>query len=110
MCRLDRLLKNRAALFWVLQVGGWLAYGVSQYVGQLLYEVKPEGMRGLVTVISLATVSGFLLSLELRYIYRRLWGRSPLVIAGGALFSCYLFALLWRVIINSAYYLGFAGD
>lgn len=103
--RLDRLLKNRARLFWVLHIGGWLGYAVSQYLGTLLYEFKSEDetLTGYVIIIAIATVSGFLLSLELRYIYRRLWTRSPQVIIVGALLSCYVFALIWRVIINSAY-------
>ena len=70
MASLDPLLKNRAALFWTLQIGGWLAYALSQYLGALLYDTKYEHMAGYTTVIVIATVSGFLLSLELRYIYR----------------------------------------
>lgn len=101
--RLEPLLKNRAALFWVLHFGGWLGYAVSQYLGTLLYDIKTEHLQGYITVIAVATISGFLLSLELRYIYRRLLTRSPRVIIVGALLSCYLFALVWRVIINSTY-------
>jgi two-component system LytT family sensor kinase len=100
---LNPLLKNRVALFWTLHIGGWLAYALSQYVGSLLYDTKYEHMTGYLTVILIAAISGFLLSLELRYIYRRLWTRSPRVIVVVALLSCYVFALIWRVIINSAY-------
>jgi two-component system, LytTR family, sensor kinase len=105
MATLDPLLKNRVALFWTLHVGGWLAYALSQYLGTLIYDTKYEHMAGYTTVIGIATISGFLLSLELRYIYRRLWTHSPRVIVVVALLSCYLFALIWRVIINSAYLL-----
>ena len=101
--RLDPLLKNRSALFWTLQVGGWLGFVISQYLGTLLYEHKSENLSGYLTVIVVAATSGFLLSLELRYIYRRLWLSSPRVIIFGALLACYLFALVWRVIINSGY-------
>ncbi|HYJ41049.1 MAG TPA: histidine kinase [Steroidobacteraceae bacterium] len=103
MPSLDPLLKNRVPLFWTLQIGGWLAYGLSQFLGTLLYDTKYENMKGYVTVILIASVSGFLLSLELRYIYHRLWTRSPRLIIAVALLSCYLFALVWRVIINSTY-------
>jgi two-component system LytT family sensor kinase len=99
----DKLLKNRASLFWVLHVGGWLGYAVAQYLGTLLYENKYEHMKGYTTVIVVAAVSGFLLSLELRYIYRRLWTLSPRALILWALVSCYVFALIWRVIINSTY-------
>jgi len=107
--RVDSLLKNRNALFWTLHIGGWLAYGVSQYLGTLIYDYKKEHSSGYLTVIAIAAVGGFLLSLELRYIYRRLWTRSPRVIIFGALLACYVFALVWRVIINSAY-LQFTSD
>jgi signal transduction histidine kinase len=109
MVSLDPLLKNRSALFWTLHVGGWTAYGLSQYLGTLLYDTKYEHMKGYLTVIVVAAVTGFLLSLELRFIYRRLWTRSPRIIIGVALLSCYVFALIWRVIINSAY-LRFTSD
>jgi signal transduction histidine kinase len=105
MASLDPLLKNRTALFWTLHIGGWLAYALSQYLGTLLYDTKYEHMQGYTTVIGIAAISGFLLSLELRYIYRRLWSRSPRVTVGVALLSCYVFALVWRVIINSSYLL-----
>jgi two-component system LytT family sensor kinase len=109
MASLDPLLKNRVALFWTLQFGGWLAYALSQYLGTLLYDSKYEHMSGYLSVILIAAVSGFLLSLQLRNIYRRLWTRSPRLIIVVALLSCYLFALVWRVIINSAY-LQFTSD
>ena len=82
---------------------------MSQYLGTLIYDTKYEHMAGYATVIGIAAISGFLLSLELRYIYQRLWTRSPRVIIVVALLSCYLFALVWRVIINSAY-LQFTSD
>jgi len=103
MSRLDPLLKNRVALFWTLQIGGWVAYALSQYLGTLIYDTKDEQMAGYTSVIGIATISGFLLSLELRYIYQRLWTRSPRVLIAVALLSCYVFALVWRVIINSSY-------
>ena len=103
MTSLEPLLKNRVALFWTLHIGGWLAYALSQFLGTLLYDTKYDQMTGYMTVIAIATVSGFLLSLELRYIYRRIWARSPYLIITVALLSCYVFALIWRVIINSAY-------
>ena len=51
MAGLDPLLKNRVALFWTLQIGGWLAYALSQYLGTLLYDTKYEHMMGYTTVI-----------------------------------------------------------
>jgi hypothetical protein len=107
--RLHNLLKDRERLFWTLHICGWLGYALSQYLGTVIYDYKKEFTAGHATVILIAAFSGFLLSLELRYIYRRLLTRSPRVIIFGTLASCYLFALVWRVIINSAY-LQFTSD
>jgi two-component system LytT family sensor kinase len=101
--RLNPLLKDRASLFWVLHVGGWLAYAFSQIAGSLIYDSKYKDMDLTLKVVTIAAVSGFLLSLQLRYIYQRMWNRSPRLIMFVALISCYLFALVWRIIINSSY-------
>jgi len=103
MAGFDPLRQNRNALFWTLQTGGWLAYALSQYLGSWFSE-RLGKMVNYEFVIALAAVSGFLLSLELRFIYRRLWKHPPLVTVMGALFFSYVFALLWRVIINGAYF------
>ncbi len=102
MARFDPLRTNRVALFWTLQTGGWLAYFASQYVGSWVFQ-KLDQMPNYGWVVALAAVSGFLLSLGLRMIYRRLWQKPLVVTIVGAMLSCYLFALLWRVIINRAY-------
>ena len=99
MAGFDPLRHNRNSLFWTLQVGGWLGYALTQYFGAFIY----EKVANYFLVISIATISGFLFTLELRYIYRRLWTRSPRVIIVGVLASCYLFALLQRVIINGSW-------
>jgi two-component system, LytTR family, sensor kinase len=101
MAGFDPLRHNRNSLFWTLHIGGWLGYALSQYLGALVY----ERVSGYFVVIAIAAVAGFLFSLELRYIYRRLWTRSPRAIIAGVFISCYGFALLWRVIINGAWML-----
>jgi hypothetical protein len=100
---IEPLLKNRTLLFWWLQIGGWVAYAISQLAGTLFYDSKYENMPGLFKVVAVATAGGFLLTLQLRYLYHRLWHRSPRVTIPVALICCYLFALVWRVMINSAY-------
>lgn len=90
---------SRKKLFWTLHGGGWLAYAASLYVGNWFYD-KPAGY-GL--VIATAAVSGFALTLPLRFVYRRLWRRPPAAILLVTLAVCYPIALIWRVIINNAY-------
>ena len=99
MLTLELLRTKRNLLFWTLHVAGWAAYGVTQYFGALLYE-KPSGYG---QVILIAAVAGFVLSIPMRSVYRRLWGRSPRVVVVGVLFTCYATALALKLVINLAY-------
>jgi len=101
----DPLRTNREAVFWTLQIGGWLAFVATQYLSSWLFG-KTEEMPNFGLVIALAGVTGFLLSLQLRYIYRRLWTSLPTLGTVFVALACsYLAALVWRIIINSAYIL-----
>src|SRR5207248_2566224 len=99
MPTLDLLRTNRNLLFWSLHAAGWGAYAVTQYFGALLYE-KPASYG---QVILIAAAAGFVLSMPMRSIYRRLWGRSPRVLLVGVLLTCYGTALALRLVINLAY-------
>jgi sensor histidine kinase YesM len=99
MLTLDQLRSNRNALFWSLHAAGWGAYAISQYFGALL-QAQPVAYQ---QVIAIAAVSGFVLSMPLRSIYHRLWGRPLRTMLGGVLLSCYVTALALRVVINLAY-------
>jgi hypothetical protein len=96
---LDDLRRNRNMLFWALHVLGWVSYGMAQYAGALLYD-KPAAY---LKVLAIAVGSGFVLSMPLRYLYRRLWGMQPAVIVVGVLLSSWVTALAWRVVINLSY-------
>jgi two-component system LytT family sensor kinase len=89
---------NRNVFFWTLHTAGWSILGITQYFGMLLYD-QPDGYG---TVLVVATVAGFLLSIPMRYAYRRLWGRSPQAIALGVLVTSYVTALPLRAVINIA--------
>src|SRR5918994_7518279 len=90
---------NRNVLFWSLHAAGWAAYAISQYFGALLYE-KPVSYQ---QVIAIAAVAGFVLSMPMRYIYRRLWGLSPGKTLLGVAVTCYVTALALRTVINISY-------
>ena len=89
MLTLEQFRSNRNLLFWSLHAAGWGAYGITQYFSALLYE-KPSSYA---QVIWVAAISGFILSIPMRYIYRRLWGRQAFAISVGVLATCYLTAL-----------------
>src|SRR5262249_41107346 len=99
MPTLDLLRTKRSLVFWTLHAAGWAAYAITQYFGALLYE-KPASYN---QVILIAAVAGFVLSMPMRFIYRRLWGRAPRAIAVGVLLTCYGTALALRTVINMAY-------
>ena len=96
---LDDLRRNRSLLFWGLHTLGWSAYLITQYLGALLYE-KPVGYMW---VVAIAALGGFLLSAPLRYLYRWLWNKRPLVIVPCVLAAAWMTALGWRVVINYSY-------
>jgi two-component system LytT family sensor kinase len=99
MNSLDPLAVNRNRLFWLLHTAGWAGYGLMHYFGAVLWEKS----TGFVQVIAVASVSGFLLSLPLRWLYRWLWRKPPWVMVAGALTASYAIALLWRMVVDASY-------
>jgi two-component system LytT family sensor kinase len=99
MLTLEQFRSNRNMLFWGLHTAGWAAYGLTQYFGALLYE-KPSSYA---RVIAVSAIAGFVLSMPMRYIYRRLWSRSPRARFLGVLATCYITALALRIVINLSY-------
>jgi len=95
----EQIRSNRNVLFWSLHAAGWAAYGISQYFGALLYE-KPSSYA---RVIAVSAIAGFILSVPMRYIYRRLWGRSPRTLILGVVATCYITGLAYRIVINLSY-------
>jgi LytS/YehU family sensor histidine kinase len=95
----DLLRGNRNLLFWGLHTLGWGAYGLAQFVGSAVYGKEP----GYVQVIAIAAVTGFLLSAPLRWLYRWFWELGPRAMIVGSPVACWVVALTWRAIINTAY-------
>ena len=90
---------NRNVLFWSLHAAGWAAYGITQYFGALLYEKPASYAR----VIAVSAIAGFVLSMPMRYIYKRLWSQPPRTMILGVLATCYVTALGLRFVINLSY-------
>ena len=100
-----RLIGNREAAFWVLQLIGWTGYFIAQFVSALFYPEKigPAKLTGYAYVLVVAALSGFVLSSMLRYAYRRVRERRPAVVAFTVFVLIYVAALVWRLFINGAY-------
>lgn len=78
---------DQRRLFWVLQIGGWAAWGLLGKFGYTLL-VLDEVIPGYLGYVALITVIGIALTLVLRYIYRFVWTRPiwmrVLVFAAGS--------------------------
>src|SRR5579862_4006829 len=99
MPTLEQIRSNRNVLFWSLHAAGWAAYGFTQYLGGLFYD-KPTAYA---RVFAASAIAGFVLSMPMRYIYRRLWDHPLRVRILGVLATCYLTALALRAVINLSY-------
>jgi two-component system LytT family sensor kinase len=94
------LLQNRGRLFWILNIGGWLGYTLTAWLGLLAHE-KPETYFAVSAATALA---GFLLTLPLRLLFRKLWVGSMGVMAFGMVLACYVLSLAWRWLNNVLYW------
>ncbi|MDX1517399.1 MAG: histidine kinase [Woeseiaceae bacterium] len=97
---LQQIISTRNGQFWALNIAGWLGYGIAAWLGALAHE-KPESY---VAVIVATALMGFVATVAMRYLYRRVWSRPVLVVAGVMLVTCYVVAFPWRWASNVLYY------
>jgi len=103
-------MRNRETAFWVLQLFGWSAYFIAQYVSALFYpERLGPDKQAYVYVLLVAAFTGCGVTSLLRYAYRRVRDRPLAQVAVITILLVYAAALLWRVFINGAYGV-FMGD
>ena len=98
--KLDDLFRNRQRLFWTLNLAGWAGYTIAAWLGSLAYEKK----EAFLAVILVRTAIAVAATIPMRYVYRRLWNRSPLAMAVGILVTCYVVVLAWRLPKNLLYW------
>lgn len=98
--RFESLVRDRGRLFWILNIGGWSGYTLTAWLGAFAHE-KPESYFA---VIAATAAVGFAVTIPMRYLFRWLWTRPPLTLAGVMLASCYITALGWRLMHNYLYY------
>jgi two-component system, LytTR family, sensor kinase len=91
--------RNRELMFWSMQVLGWSALTLSQYLGTVVLLQPVELLR----TIPLVSLAGFLVSSMLRYVCRYLWRYKLPIRVAGALVAAYIAALAWRLCVNLVY-------
>ncbi len=85
-------------LFWILQSGGWLAFGVAMFAWGLDYFTPREAIVNKILLVT----TGFAVTLILRSLYRRIRARSRSPLASALLIFSFSFAgaALWREVQN----------
>lgn len=94
------LLENKSFQFWSLQLGGWLGWGLSFFVGTIFWG-KSEQYELYLPVV---TLIGMLLSLVLRAVYKRIWDRPGWQLGATVLFGSYLMAAIWWVARSTIFF------
>lgn len=100
MLQWQKLFEDRERFFWVLHTCGWFGYAMVSYLGSFLHDMRSVWLF----VILLNAYSGWLITIPLRYIYRRIWNLEPWKMLLGILASSYVIALVWTVIRNLNYW------
>jgi len=98
------LLDDRRRFFWALQLGGWGAFFLVNYVGTLPFSKPPA-----YTLYQFAeALSGILFTLALRGLLARIWDLHPLRLVAGTLIAVYLCAVGWTLSKNLVYFGAYA--
>ena len=88
------LVNNPSRLFWVLHLGGWLAWALFAkyaYTVITLDEVPPRYFAYAMVISAI----GMLLTLVLRYLFKALWGRSLWLQGAGLLIGTVAAGYAW---------------
>ena len=97
------LIKDQRRLFWVLHLGGWLAWGIIGkylYTRAILEEIPPNYFLYVMVISAI----GVVITLALRYLYRYLWN-YPIWVQGLAfLGGSSAAAFLWLRCRSFLYY------
>jgi len=76
-----------------------MGYWLAAYAGALFHDKADI----YIAILAGIATSGFLLTLPLRLLFRKIWGRSPYVICSAVLLGSYATAIVWRLVINTMY-------
>ena len=103
---ITNLVRDQQRLFWVLHLGGWYAYGlIGKYASTRA--LTEETVPGYFLYVMVITTIAVLLSLPLRYFYRRLFGRAMWLQVAGLLVGSSIAGYLWfqsRMFIYSRWF------
>jgi len=90
------ILENKNRLFWLAHSAGWFGFALVHYLGSLLHDLRDI----FVVIIFLNAYAGWLFTVPLRYLYRRVWNFPPVKIALVVVFASYFTGVLWQIVKN----------
>lgn len=96
---LQHLLQNKRYLFWSLQLAGWGSWGITFYLGMLVWG-KSESLYAI--YLPIVSTLGMLITLPLRALYRSVWDRNIAWRAASVLVGSFVAGATWmagRVLI-----------
>lgn len=100
MINWQKLFEDRERLFWTLHTGGWFGFALVYYVGSFLHDMRSIW----ILVILLNAIAGWIISVPLRYAYRKAATFSPILMLVMVVASCYAVSLAWQVLKNVHYW------
>ncbi|WP_102795017.1 sensor histidine kinase [Bowmanella denitrificans] len=94
------MFDDRERQFWLLHTGGWAGFALIYYLGSFLHDMRSIWLF----VILLNAYAGWLITIPLRYVFRRLWRLQTWQMVLSALLCSYFVGVLWAVIKNINYW------
>lgn len=96
----QKLLDERNQFFWVLHIGGWIGFALVHYIGSFVNDMRDA----YIFIIISNAYLGAMLTLPLRYLYRRVWDMSPMWLVVTILTASYFVGTLWGVLQNYSFF------
>lgn len=81
--------------FWLLHIAGWLGYVVIFAFENILFTHKDAAGLGVIFPLCLSALMAALLTLPLRYIYKRCWQLNPRNLILVIIIASFIVALIW---------------
>ncbi|MDT0627920.1 histidine kinase [Alteromonas sp. W364] len=101
---------NHKPSFWLLHIAGWIAYVIIFSFDNILFTYETDASFGIILPLIGSAAIAFLLTLPLRYIYRRCWHLNSVKLIILIVVLSLLVALIWTPAKNYTMSLYYALD
>mgnify|MGYP001826873093 CR=1 FL=1 len=106
---LTLLKENRNKQFWLFQLAGWsVLSGIAFFVGPVWYGFQDPLLD--TAVILVQSLTGLLLTIPLRFVFRRLWIANPLIRLAATVVAVILVSVAWTFLKMEIYFAAFPSN